>query len=144
MFVVDTNVLLHAVNASSPLHERCRRLLEEWRSQPTPWFLTWGIVYEFLRVATHRRAFLHPLSMAPAWYFVDSLLQSPALSILTEGERHRTILAGLTQQSPELHGNILHDMHTAALMQEHGIRIIYTGDTDFHRFPFLEVLDPLA
>jgi predicted nucleic acid-binding protein len=29
-------------------------------------------------------------------------------------------------------------------MREHGIRRLYTRDTDFHRFPFIEVLDPLA
>jgi predicted nucleic acid-binding protein len=28
-------------------------------------------------------------------------------------------------------------------MREHGIRRIYTRDTDFHRFAFLEVVDPL-
>jgi hypothetical protein len=31
--------------------------------------------------------------------------------------------------------------HTAILMREHGIREIYTRDTDFHRFPFLRVVD---
>jgi predicted nucleic acid-binding protein len=35
------------------------------------------------------------------------------------------------------------DAHTAILMREHG-RTIYTRDTDFHRFPFLDVIDPLA
>jgi predicted nucleic acid-binding protein len=43
-----------------------------------------------------------------------------------------------------LRGNILHDAHTAALMREHGIKEIYTRDMDFHRFPFLTVLDPTA
>jgi predicted nucleic acid-binding protein len=28
-------------------------------------------------------------------------------------------------------------------MKEHGLHRIYTRDTDFHRFPFIEVLDPL-
>ena len=28
-------------------------------------------------------------------------------------------------------------------MREHGVRRIYTRDTDFHRLPFLEVVDPL-
>lgn len=41
-------------------------------------------------------------------------------------------------------GNLVHDTHTAILMREHGIRRIYTRDTDFHRFPFLEPIDPLA
>ena len=43
-----------------------------------------------------------------------------------------------------LEGNLMHDAHTAALMREHGIRRIYTRDTDFHRFPFLEPVDPMA
>ena len=38
----------------------------------------------------------------------------------------------------------IHDAHTAILMREHGIRRIVTRDADFHRFPFLEVVDPLA
>lgn len=28
-------------------------------------------------------------------------------------------------------------------MREHGIKQICTRDTDFNRFPFLEVIDPL-
>ena len=38
------------------------------------------------------------------------------------------------QQIPHLRGNLMHDAHTALLMREHGIRRIYTRDTDFHRF----------
>jgi predicted nucleic acid-binding protein len=29
-------------------------------------------------------------------------------------------------------------------MREHGIRRVYTRDTDFHRFPWVEVIDPAA
>jgi predicted nucleic acid-binding protein len=29
-------------------------------------------------------------------------------------------------------------------MREHGVRVIYTRDADFHRIPFLEVADPVA
>jgi toxin-antitoxin system PIN domain toxin len=144
MFVVDTNVLLDAVNAASPVHEPCHRRLEEWRGQSLPWFLTWGIVYEFLRVATHPRVFSRPLSAVEAWRFMACLLDSPGSSVLTAGDRHRDILAGLVEELPDLRGNVLHDAHTAALMREHGIRQIFTRDTGFHRFRFLEVRDPLA
>ncbi len=37
-----------------------------------------------------------------------------------------------------------HDLHTAALMREHGISRICTRDYDFHRFPFISVFDPLS
>ncbi len=40
-------------------------------------------------------------------------------------------------------GNLAHDLHTTVLMREHGISRICTRDTDFRRFPFLTVVDPL-
>lgn len=143
MFVVDTNIILYAVNKSSPIHAACRRRLLEWRRQSVPWFLTWGILYEFLRVATHPRVFSQPLRIAAAWTFLESLLDGSSLTVLSEGERHREIVAGILEEIPELSGNVLHDVHTAAIMRQHGIHVIYTRDTDFHRFPFLEVRDPL-
>ena len=49
-----------------------------------------------------------------------------------------------TEEVPDLRGNLVHDAHTAVLMREHGVRDIFTRDTDFHRFPFLRVIDPFA
>jgi predicted nucleic acid-binding protein len=53
------------------------------------------------------------------------------------------VLADIVAEVPGLSGNIVHDTQTATLMREHGIRRICTRDTDFHRFPFLEPIDPL-
>jgi predicted nucleic acid-binding protein len=38
---------------------------------------------------------------------------------------------------------MVHDLHTAVLLREHGVGRICTRDADFHRFPFLNVIDPL-
>lgn len=143
MFVVDTNVLVYAANRAAPEHERCRLLLLELRSQPMPWFLTWSIVYEFLRVATHARVLRRPLPPAEAWRFLESVLAAPSLDLLIETERHRDVLADLIAGTPQLAGNLLHDAHIVALMREHAVRSIYTRDLAFHRFPGIEVLDPL-
>ena len=142
--MVDTNVLVYAANRGAPEHARCRELLLSFRAQATPWYLTWSIAYEFLRIATHPRVFRTPWLPAEAWRFLEALLASPTLGVLVEGERHAVILAGLVADVPQLAGNLVHDAHTAALMREHGIRTIYTRDTDFHRFPGLEVRDPLT
>lgn len=40
-------------------------------------------------------------------------------------------------------GNLRHDVHTAVLMREHGVRKIVTRDLHLHRFLFLQVDDPL-
>ena len=47
------------------------------------------------------------------------------------------------RELPDIRGNLAHDLHTAVLMREHGVSRIVTRDTNFHRFPFLTVIDPL-
>ena len=144
MFVVDTNVLVYAADQDSAFHGRCRSLLEGWRAQASAWYVTWGICYEFLRVTTHPRVFRAPWHASRAWSFVDAVLTSPALGILVPTERHARVVAEVLAELPHLSGNLMHDVETAVLMREHGVHRIYTRDTDFHRFPFLEPMDPLA
>jgi len=144
VFVVDTNVLVYAADRTAPEHERCRARLEEWRRRRSPWFVTWGILYEFLRVTTHPRVFRTPWSAEQAGAFVEALLASPGLVVLREGEAHAHVLAELIAGTPAMRGNLLHDAHTLALMREHGIRTVVTRDADFHRFEGIEVRDPLV
>lgn len=144
MFVVDTNILVYAADEDAPAHGVCRELLEQWRRQQSVWYTTWGVVYEFLRIVTHPRVLRIPWTSTNAWSFVDAMLGSTALSLLVETDRHAAVVAQVLREVPQLGGNLMHDAHTAVLMREHGIRQIYTRDTDFHRFPFLEVIDPLT
>lgn len=143
MFVVDTNVLIYAANESCPEHARCRELLQKWRSQASAWFVTWGILYGFIRVVSHPRVLPNPWPVTDAWQFVEALLVSPGLDILTETELHDDVCGEAIDEVPQLAGNLITDLHVAVLMREHGIKVIYTRDADFHRFPFLEVRDPL-
>jgi toxin-antitoxin system PIN domain toxin len=144
VFVVDTNVLVYAADEDAPVHAECRRALDGWRRRHAVWYTTWGILYEFLRVATHPRVMKLPWTADQAWSFVGALLASPALGVLTETDRHAAVAGEVLQSIPRLSGNLFHDTHTAILMREHGIRRICTRDADFHRFPFLEVVDPLT
>lgn len=143
MFVVDTNVLLFAADAAAIEHQTCRTLVHEACASPGAWFLTWGVIYEFLRVSTHPKVFRRPMTGPQAWQFVAAMLESPGLEVLAPGDRHAEVAAGVIAEIPSLAGNIMHDAATAILMREHGVRRIYTRDTDFHRFPFLEPVDPL-
>ena len=144
MFVVDTSVLVYAADVRAPEHARCRALLERWRAQPGAWYLTWGNCYEFLRVVTHPRVLRHPWTSKAAGEFLAVLRQSPGLSMLTPTDRHAAVLAAVIAEVPMIAGNLWHDAETAVLMREHGIRRICTRDTDFARFPFVEIVDPLT
>ena len=142
MFVIDTNILVDAANDESAFHLPCRALLANCRDQSGAWFLTWGVCYEFLRVATHPKIFDRPLSAANAWRFIEDLIGVSAVGVLTPTDRHKLVAAKVFAEMPSLAGNIMHDAETAILMREHGIKTIYTRDMDFHRFGFLQVIDP--
>ena len=117
--------------------------MQEAREDPSPAFLTWSICYEFLRVTTHARASASPWSPGEAWSFLESLLASPGFELLSATARHASVLAQTLRELPDVRGNLFHDLHTAVAMRENGISRICTRDTDFHRFPFLTVVDPV-
>lgn len=142
--MVDTNLFVYAAERSFPEHEKCRSLVEQWRQRRAPWATTWHVVYELLRILTHPRVFRSPRTPAEAWTFVEAVLCSPGLHLLAETEGHAEVVAKTVAEVPGLAGNLFHDARTAIIMREHGIRRIYTRDTDFHRFPFIEVVDPLT
>ncbi|HEX6885691.1 MAG TPA: TA system VapC family ribonuclease toxin [Planctomycetota bacterium] len=144
MLLVDANVLIYAANRGCEEHPLCLRLIERWRTSVQPWYTTWAVLYEFLKVVTHPRLLRAPLAGGDALAFVRALLASPSLEVLVPGERHEAILAETLAEVPDLSGGVFHDVHTAVLMREHGIRRIVTRDADFRRFGFLEVLDPLT
>lgn len=144
MFVVDANIFVYGLNTACEEHATCRTLLHTWRMQPTPWYATWGILYEVLRVASHPRVFRTPLTTDIVWKFVEGIMASPSFNLLVESPRHAEVAQSTLADVKGIRGNLLHDAHTAILMKEHGIRRIYTRDTDFHRFPFLEIIDPLT
>ena len=144
MFVVDTNILLYAADEDAPEYPACIRLLENWREEADPWHVTWNVLYEFMRVVTHPRVKPRPWSLQGATDFVDAVMESPSLSVLSHTVNHLAVLQRCADEIPAAKGNLIFDFHTAVLMREHGIRRVYTNDMDFHRFPWVEVVNPLA
>lgn len=143
MILVDANVLFHAVYPEGPEHRPCRKLLEEWSSGEAPWYTTWSVVYEFLRITTHPRVLEKPWTLERASGFVRSLIASGGLRVLGHTEEHLEVLLDCARSHAGLRGSILHDLHIAVVMREHGIRRIVTRDRHFHDFDFVEVVDPL-
>ena len=139
MVLVDTNILLHAINADSTDQARCAAALEALVNDSENWTLTWLIVYEFMRVATHPRVFPNPLTLNQAHAHLEEWLSSDSCLVITESEHHLQVLGESRQDVGRLAGNILHDFHHAVLMREHGIRDILTLDRDFRTFPWVEL-----
>lgn len=143
MFVVDTNILVHAADSDSPYFRPCRDAIERWRKGSTSWFITWGICFEFLRLVTHREVLHQPQTLGTAWAWLDALLESPTLAVLTPSSRYRRVAAEVFSEYPMLSGNVMHDLETVILMREHGVSTICTRDRGFRRFKFLKAIDPV-
>lgn len=142
-FVVDSNVLVAAYNDESPDHERARSRLEAWLADRASCYVSWPILYEFLRVTTHPAVFRTPATLEEAWGFASALLGSTNVRLLRNTDRHAAVARELVSECTWVSGSILHDFHTAVLMREHGIKEIRTADSDFLKFRFLRVVNPL-
>lgn len=142
-FLIDTNIFLHAVNGGSPDHAKARAFLDGHLRARTAWATTWPILYEFLRVSTHRRVFPKPLKAKQAVAFVEQIAALEDVSILHAGSRHAAALTSVIADLSHPAGNLFHDIHTAALMHEHGVPEIVTADTDFLQFRGIKVWNPL-
>jgi len=139
MILIDTNILLYAVNRDDERSTRAGRSLESIVNSGSSWALSWSIVYEFLRVATHPKVFSMPLDCESAWNFISDLIDRPGCLMLTETVVHQEVVDLCLKEIPRIRGNLLHDFHLAVLMHEHGIKQILTEDRDFRMFPWIEV-----
>ncbi|OHB77591.1 MAG: hypothetical protein A2Z34_00095 [Planctomycetes bacterium RBG_16_59_8] len=142
-FGVDTNILLYAVNRDCPEHATARALVEDWIRERVPFCIAWNVIYEFIRVGTHRAVFPRPLTSEQALRFLLSILEAPSVHVLTETDRHLALLKKTLSELVHPSGNLLHDVHTAVLLREHGVPEIVTADADFLQFKFLKVVDPV-
>ena len=141
MMLVDANLLLYAYDSESPHHERSREWLETALSSGRAVRLALITVLAFVRIASDRRIYTHPLSPAEACSLVEEWLALPNVRILQPGPRAWRLLSTMCEEG-QAKGAMVMDAHLAALAMEHGASIA-TTDRDFLRFPDIEVVNPI-
>jgi toxin-antitoxin system PIN domain toxin len=142
MFVVDANVLLYAVNAASPHHERARRWLDEALNGREPVGFAWTVILAFLRLATHPAVFPRPLTPELSMATVSGWLGQAGATIVDPTSRHLGVLAGLLAEAGTA-ANLVGDAHLAALAVEHDATVV-SFDADFGRFAGVRRVVPTA
>lgn len=140
--LVDANILLYAVDETSPFHERARDWMEETLNGSRRVGLPWASLTAFLRIVTNPRALADPLAPAEAWALVDAWLDAPTAWVPTPGRGHREILGRLVGDL-DLRANLIPDAVLATLCIEHGLEMV-SADTDFARFTELTWHNPIA
>lgn len=142
MIVPDLNLLVYAYDASSAQHRAAAAWWEGCMNGPEEVGLASVVVFGFLRLATHPRAFSRPLAVDEAIRRVDSWLVRSQVRELLASPRHvRDVMAMLSKAGTG--GNLSTDAQIAALARQENA-VIHTNDTDFHRFPGLHLFNPLT
>lgn len=141
---IDTNIFVYATYPEFPQYEKALAFLKSCLKGHDSWYVSWGVIYEYLRVVTHPGLFTgERLSLLAAIENVRKFVSSPQVEILTETPEHLDRLEDLAKESQQLAGNILHDAHSVVMMREHEVTTIISTDTDFHRFNQIKVMNPL-
>ena len=141
-YSLDVNLLLYASDTSSPWHDRARSFLVGRVSDPDLLCLSWLTLLGYQRMATHPGIFAAPLTPANAWQNVRSLLGLPRVRVVGEEPTFAEDYESATSRFA-VRGNLVPDAHFAVILREHGVKRLYSTDTDFRKFDFLDVVDPL-
>lgn len=141
MKLPDVNLLLYAVDESSPRFERARPWVEALLGGRETVALPWSVLLAFLRLTTSPRVVAEPFTITEALDVVDGWLRRPNVVVIHPTDRHASILRELLTPLGA-GGNLTSDAHLAALAIEHGAELC-SADTDFLRFTGLRWSDPL-
>ncbi len=138
--VIDTNVLVYALDADAPQHAAARALLEAAREEPGSLFVTSQILCEFYSIVTNPRRVLKPHAAADAMAAISSLLAF--LDVLPVPAHAVEGWLDLLRRHPVTGGDVF-DLQIVATMQANGVRRIYTFNAaDFAMFSELSVVTP--
>ncbi|MEZ5276785.1 MAG: type II toxin-antitoxin system VapC family toxin [Opitutaceae bacterium] len=141
MIVPDVNLLVYAHNSEVPFHDRARRWWEDRLNQPAPVGLSWVTISGFIRLMTHPRVLVSPMTVDAAVDQVDSWLAQPCVVLLEPGRRFpQVFLDGLRKLGTA--GNLTTDAYLAALAIEHQADLC-SCDGDFARFAGLRWSNPI-
>jgi uncharacterized protein len=142
VIAIDTQILVYAHREDAPFHAAACKALTELAEGTAPWAVPWPVVHEFLAVVTHPRLYRPPSTQEQAFAFVEAVVASPSLRLLSEGPAHLATLKRLCH-SGRIAGPVVHDARIAALCLDHRVKELWSADRDFSRFKGLKVRNPL-
>jgi len=140
MILPDVNVLVHAHNTDSAVHDRARQWWDACLAGPEGVGLAWAAVLGFIRLTTNRRIVARPLPIADVTRRIASWLDLPHVHVAQPSDAHFARLR-IELERLGTGGNLTTDAHLAVLAMERGY-VLYTTDTDFARFPGLRWVNP--
>lgn len=140
MILLDTNVLVYALNADSPHHPQSRAVVEAALGGRLPGVLVPQVLLEAFAVLTDRRRVERPLTPEEAWGALEPL--RVGLRVFPADPQALEALAELVAFHKPVAQEVF-DVFLVAQMRAHGIATLCTYDVeDFRRYSGLAALTP--
>ncbi len=142
--LLDTNVLVYAVDPQDERHAACFALVERTRDPACGLCVAPRVLAEFYRVVTDPKKVPQARTVDEALDALSALLSRPGLEVLPVPTDLVSWWMDLVRRHP-VTGRRLFDVVLVATMLANDVHRIYTYNrTDFERFTELTVLTPEA
>lgn len=136
--LIDSNILIYAINVDSPKHKKAQKFLKENIAVLN---IAHQNILEAIRVLTHPK-FPKPMKIKDAVTAVNAISQ--ALQIILPNQSTFYLTIDLVQ-TYKLTGNRIFDAYLAATAMTNDIDTIATDNTnDFQKFSGLKILNPFS
>ncbi len=134
--LIDSNILIYAINSASPKHQAAQKFLETHINELE--FAHQNIL-ETIRVLTHPK-FVSPMGIKEAAMAISAILE--AGKMITPSQTSLYFAVELVKRH-SLSGNRIFDAYLAATALSQGINTIATdNEVDFKKFKGLKVINP--
>jgi predicted nucleic acid-binding protein len=136
--LIDSNILIYAINTSSPKHQTAQFFLQDNIGQLE---VAHQNIFETLRVLTHPK-FSHPMQISSALEAVESILRG--CSIVSPDYKTHRIAIELVKKY-KLVSDQVFDAYLAATAISNGIKILASDNLkDLGKFTEFTVLNPFS
>lgn len=142
MYSIDANIFIYASDGDSEFHERARAFLNDAAKKTEPIFLCWEVIHAYLRITTNKTVYQQPLNYDIAYKRMHAFINLAHVQMLSASAESFSLL-GVYGRQMKLSGRLITDAVIASQLAANGISRIYSNDSDFKKFDFLKVTNPL-
>ncbi len=140
--LVDTNIIVYATDVTSIYHVRAKEFLE--RMIPAKKLVVaLQNLTELYALLTNKKKIPHYLKPSEAERILAAIIHGGDYTIITPTNQTPIRLLSLLKSYPAK-GAEVHDVHLAAVMNDHGVSTIYTADTSVFKKLKLNAIDPFV
>jgi toxin-antitoxin system PIN domain toxin len=142
MIGIDTNILVYAHRSDMSFHSKADQFLSDLINDSISIAIPYPCLSEFLSIVTNPKIFKIPSPREIALQELENFLTLPNVYCIGELTGYFSLYKEISIKA-KISGGEFHDARIAAICIQHEIKVFYSADRDFNRFPKLKIKNPL-